>query len=68
MSAPHEAPSPIESPFSDNEHYLLPALSVPVIVLDEEPSSVIAYTLGSQAYELELIELQKRLMVSMYVN
>lgn len=36
---------------SENEHYLLwPTLNVPVVVYDEEPSSIIAYTLGYVRY------------------
>ncbi|XP_067939535.1 1-phosphatidylinositol 3-phosphate 5-kinase-like [Watersipora subatra] len=52
--------TPIENPFSDNEHYLLrPTVNGSAIIYDEEPSSIIAYALGSQAYEEHMMQSKK---------
>ncbi|KAF6022614.1 fab1 [Bugula neritina] len=58
MSTAEDIPlfiKPIDNPFSDNEHYLLPSTpNVPIIIYDEEPSSIIAYALGSHDYDEQL--------------
>lgn len=42
---------PFQLPFPPNEHHLAPGvLDVSVSVYDDEPSSIIAYTLASRAY------------------
>ncbi|XP_065940327.1 1-phosphatidylinositol 3-phosphate 5-kinase isoform X5 [Magallana gigas] len=41
-----------------DEHHQLPAGKVPVLIYDDEPSSIIAYTLGSQEYFAKLQEIQ----------
>lgn len=49
----------VQMPFPADEHHLLPACQkVPVVVYDQEPSSVIAYALSSQDYELSLQQLR----------
>ena len=49
----------VQIPFPADEHYLLPACQkVPVVVYDQEPSSVIAYALSSQDYEISLQQLR----------
>lgn len=49
----------VQIPFPADEHYLLPACQkVPVVVYDQEPSSVIAYALSSQDYEVGLQQLR----------
>ncbi|KAG1683157.1 1-phosphatidylinositol 3-phosphate 5-kinase [Nymphon striatum] len=62
---------PVENPFPLTEHFLLKGneenqtnKSIPIIVYDEEPSSVIAYTLSSQEYEQSLQELVFNLVLS----
>ncbi|XP_035226923.1 1-phosphatidylinositol 3-phosphate 5-kinase-like isoform X2 [Stegodyphus dumicola] len=53
------AVNPIENPFSNLEHLLLPLTQkLPVIVHEEEPSSIIAYALASDDYEQKLQELK----------
>lgn len=45
----------MESPFPSSEHYLLnQSESLPVLVKDDDPGSVIAFTLASAEYEEEL--------------
>nr|XP_034323756.1 uncharacterized protein LOC117680660 [Crassostrea gigas] len=41
-----------------DEHHQLPAGKVPVLIYEDEPSSIIAYTLGSQEYFAKLQEIQ----------
>ncbi|XP_055998370.1 1-phosphatidylinositol 3-phosphate 5-kinase-like isoform X3 [Ostrea edulis] len=41
-----------------SEHHQLPVGKVPVLVYDEEPSSIIAYALGSHEYYTKLQEIQ----------
>ncbi|XP_069701423.1 1-phosphatidylinositol 3-phosphate 5-kinase isoform X2 [Periplaneta americana] len=55
--------APIQSPLSPQEHHLAPTgCSVPVVVYENEPSSIIAYALSSQEYQRKLDEmLTKRL-------
>jgi len=49
----------VQIPFPADEHHLLPACQkVPVVVYDQEPSSVIAYALSSQDYEVSLQQLR----------
>lgn len=51
--------STVQIPFPADEHHLLPASQkVPVVVYDQEPSSVIAYALSSQDYEVSLQQLR----------
>ncbi|XP_078330913.1 1-phosphatidylinositol 3-phosphate 5-kinase-like isoform X6 [Crassostrea virginica] len=40
------------------EHHQLPVGKVPVLVFDEEPSSIVAYALGSHEYHAKLQEIQ----------
>ncbi|CAH1970908.1 unnamed protein product [Acanthoscelides obtectus] len=47
----------IPSPFSSQEHYLLPEFSVPIVVYENEPSSIVAYTLSSSDYKKSFEEL-----------
>lgn len=55
----------LTSPFPSTEHYLLPpSASVPLVVYQNEPSSIIAYTLASVDYERQLGELQADQSVS----
>ena len=52
----------IQVPFPADEHHLLSACQkVPVVVHDQEPSSVIAYALSSQDYEVSLQQLRNQL-------
>lgn len=61
------AVSPIQSPFSPSEHMFLQSTDkIPVIVYDDEPSSIIAYALSSSEYEQQLQEL--KLNISAAVN
>lgn len=54
--------SPLTSPFPSTEHHLLPpSSSIPLVVYQNEPSSIIAYALGSVDYEHQLAELQAEL-------
>lgn len=49
----------LTSPFPSTEHHLLPpTASVPLVVYQSEPSSIIAYALASVDYERQLAELQ----------
>ncbi|KAJ9599192.1 hypothetical protein L9F63_010323, partial [Diploptera punctata] len=50
--------APIQSPLSPQEHHLAPSgCSVPVVVYENEPSSIIAYALSSQEYQRSLDEI-----------
>jgi len=52
----------VQIPFPADEHHLLPMCQkVPVVVHDQEPSSVIAYALSSQDYEVGLQQLRNHL-------
>ena len=52
-------PSLLTSPFPSTEHHLLPpGSSLPLVVFQNEPSSIIAYALASVDYEQQLAELQ----------
>lgn len=52
-------PSLLTSPFPPTEHHLLPpGSSLPLVVYQNEPSSIIAYALSSVDYEQQLAELQ----------
>ncbi|GFY59527.1 1-phosphatidylinositol 3-phosphate 5-kinase [Trichonephila inaurata madagascariensis] len=54
--------TPLENPFSNLEHLLLPVpQKVPVIVHEGEPSSIIAYALATDDYEQKLQELKLNL-------
>uniref|UniRef100_T1E1T0 1-phosphatidylinositol-3-phosphate 5-kinase n=1 Tax=Cupiennius salei TaxID=6928 RepID=T1E1T0_CUPSA len=55
------AVNPLENPFLATEHLLLPQTKIPIIVHEEEPSSIIAYTLASIEYEQKLQELKQNL-------
>jgi 1-phosphatidylinositol-3-phosphate 5-kinase len=47
-----------QSPLSPQEHHLTPnGCSVPVILYESEPSSIIAYALSSQEYQYSLDDL-----------
>ncbi|XP_067143370.1 1-phosphatidylinositol 3-phosphate 5-kinase-like isoform X2 [Centruroides vittatus] len=51
--------TPIQSPFPLTEHLLLvQSDKIPIIVYEEKPSSIIAYTLASTDYEQQLQELK----------
>ncbi|CAH1155707.1 unnamed protein product [Phaedon cochleariae] len=52
--------STIPAPFGNQEHYILPESYIPVVVKENEPSSVIAYTLASSDYKKTLEELVGR--------
>ncbi|CAG9857457.1 unnamed protein product [Phyllotreta striolata] len=49
----------LPAPFPLNEHYLADS-SIPVVVIENEPSSIVAYTLASQEYAKLLDELTSR--------
>lgn len=50
---------PLPFPFDCREHHLLPTCyKVPVVVYDQEPSSIIAYALSSYDYHQKLQEIQ----------
>ncbi|KAB7498626.1 1-phosphatidylinositol 3-phosphate 5-kinase, partial [Armadillidium nasatum] len=52
----------IKSPFDPMEHYnILPEVKIPVVINDDEPSSIIAKALASQEYETKLQILQVKL-------
>ncbi|RXG57403.1 1-phosphatidylinositol 3-phosphate 5-kinase [Armadillidium vulgare] len=52
----------IKSPFDPMEHYnILPEVKIPVVINDDEPSSIIAKALASQEYETKLQILQAKL-------
>ncbi|XP_076460083.1 1-phosphatidylinositol 3-phosphate 5-kinase-like isoform X2 [Babylonia areolata] len=51
--------TPLALPFDPSEHHLLqPCERVPVVVYDQEPSSIIAYALSSADYQMKLREVQ----------
>ncbi|XP_070187506.1 1-phosphatidylinositol 3-phosphate 5-kinase-like isoform X2 [Littorina saxatilis] len=51
--------TPLQLPFHPAEHHLLMACErVPVVVYDQEPSSIIAYALSSGDYQVKLREVQ----------
>nr|XP_023014888.1 1-phosphatidylinositol 3-phosphate 5-kinase isoform X1 [Leptinotarsa decemlineata]XP_023014889.1 1-phosphatidylinositol 3-phosphate 5-kinase isoform X1 [Leptinotarsa decemlineata] len=50
----------ISCPFSNQEHYLLPESTIPIVVLESEPSSVVAYTLCSNDYKKAFDELTNK--------
>ncbi|KAL8580115.1 hypothetical protein ACOMHN_061229 [Nucella lapillus] len=51
--------TPLALPFHPSEHHLLaPCERVPVVVYDQEPSSIIAYALSSADYQMKLREVQ----------
>jgi 1-phosphatidylinositol-3-phosphate 5-kinase len=56
----------LQSPLSIQEHHLsLTGCSVPVVVYENEPSSIIAYALSSQEYQRSLDDmLAKRTAVN----
>lgn len=57
--------TPLALPFQPSEHHLLPPCDrVPVVVFDQEPSSIIAYALSCSDYQLKLRELQTYLRAS----
>ncbi|XP_022098381.1 1-phosphatidylinositol 3-phosphate 5-kinase-like isoform X2 [Acanthaster planci] len=50
----------VEMPYPPSEHHLLPPCTVmPVIIYDQEPSSIIAHALSSEQYKTQLYELQQ---------
>ncbi|XP_078620496.1 1-phosphatidylinositol 3-phosphate 5-kinase-like isoform X12 [Branchiostoma floridae x Branchiostoma japonicum] len=53
---------PLPMAFSPDKHYLLPVCEkVPVVVYDQEPSSIIAYALSCKDYETQRMEAKKQL-------
>ena len=59
LSMTGPGPSLLTSPFPSTEHHLLPpGSSLPLVVFQNEPSSIIAYALASVDYEQQLAELQ----------
>ncbi|XP_033114727.1 1-phosphatidylinositol 3-phosphate 5-kinase-like [Anneissia japonica] len=53
--------TPLNSPFPADEHYPSPPCTVvPVIVRDQEPSTIIAYALSSEPYKIQLSEMQQK--------
>eukprot|EP00058_Branchiostoma_floridae_P013130 XP_002598618.1 hypothetical protein BRAFLDRAFT_118352 [Branchiostoma floridae] len=53
---------PLPMAFSPDKHYLLPVCEkVPVVVYDQEPSSIIAYALSCKDYETHRMEAKKQL-------
>ncbi|XP_023718004.1 1-phosphatidylinositol 3-phosphate 5-kinase isoform X3 [Cryptotermes secundus] len=55
------AMAPIQSPLSPQEHHLaLTGCSVPVVVYENEPSSIIAYALSSPEYQRSLDDMLAR--------
>ncbi|XP_064466528.1 1-phosphatidylinositol 3-phosphate 5-kinase-like [Ornithodoros turicata] len=58
--------SPIQSPFPASDHFNVSHGSrIPVIIHDQEPSSIIAHALASADYELKLLELQSNLTAAL---
>ncbi|XP_071791852.1 1-phosphatidylinositol 3-phosphate 5-kinase-like [Asterias amurensis] len=50
----------VDSPYPPEEHHILPQCTVtPIIIYDQEPSSIIAYALSSEQYKTQLYELQQ---------
>ncbi|XP_054715283.1 1-phosphatidylinositol 3-phosphate 5-kinase-like [Uloborus diversus] len=61
--------NPIENPFSSSEHLLLPQNpKLPIVVYEDKPSSIIAYTLASNDYEQKLQELKLNLASNVNVS
>lgn len=59
LSMTGPGPSLLTMPFPSTEHHLLPpGSSLPLVVYQNEPSSIIAYALASVDYEQQLSELQ----------
>ena len=59
----------IQIPFPADEHHLLPTcLKVPVVVYDQELSSIIAYALSSQDYEVSLQQLRSQISADVTNN
>lgn len=59
LSMTGPGPSLLTSPFPSTEHHLLPPGStLPLVVYQNEPSSIIAYALASVDYEQQLAEIQ----------
>ncbi|KAK4018626.1 hypothetical protein OUZ56_000672 [Daphnia magna] len=59
LSMTGPGPSLLTMPFPSTEHHLLPpGSSLPLVVYQNEPSSIIAYALASVDYEQQLAELQ----------
>ncbi|XP_066263826.1 1-phosphatidylinositol 3-phosphate 5-kinase-like isoform X13 [Branchiostoma lanceolatum] len=53
---------PLPMAFSPDKHYLLPVCEkLPVVVYDQEPSSIIAYALSCKGYETQRMEAKKQL-------
>lgn len=53
--------TPIQCPMSPQEHHCLPlGVTVPVVVYEHEPSSIIAYALSCHDYKLGLEELRSK--------
>ncbi|CAH1248992.1 PIKFYVE [Branchiostoma lanceolatum] len=53
---------PLPMAFSPDKHYLLPVCEkLPVVVYDQEPSSIIAYALSCKGYESQRMEAKKQL-------
>ncbi|KAM7283540.1 putative FYVE finger-containing phosphoinositide kinase, fyv1 [Ixodes scapularis] len=58
--------NPIQSPFSPSDHFDVSHGSrIPIIVYDQEPSSIIAHALASVDYEQKLLELQTTLTTAL---
>lgn len=59
----------LENPFAASEHLLLSQTpKIPVVVHEEEPSSLIAYTLACSEYEQKLQELKQNLSSTLNVS
>ncbi|XP_074643443.1 1-phosphatidylinositol 3-phosphate 5-kinase-like isoform X3 [Tubulanus polymorphus] len=56
----------LQPPFGPEEHHLIPGgrRSLPIVVYDQEPSSIIAFALSSHEYEVALQELKQNLYSS----
>ncbi|KAK4877008.1 hypothetical protein RN001_009514 [Aquatica leii] len=53
--------TPMQHPFNQQEHYTLPTgVSVPIVVYETEPSSIVAYALNSYDYKRSLDEIAGR--------
>ncbi|XP_077997927.1 1-phosphatidylinositol 3-phosphate 5-kinase-like [Glandiceps talaboti] len=55
--------TPLTGPYSLDEHYMLPPFKIPVVVIDTEPSSIIAYALSCKTYDQKLGEFKQTLKV-----
>lgn len=50
--------TPMQQPFNQQEHYTLPTgINVPIVVYENEPSSIVAYALNSYDYKKSLDEI-----------